>query len=239
MKILLVRVLICCALLIPAQSYFFTNTACAGDKEDRIQALQEKMTRLKGLLAELEEQKLREQPPEIIPWQPLVNSGQERRAYTQYAYLLAPQMPQEDLSAILEQLYFTATRDKLTQRGTLFVVPALTQTEPEQLLAADYNRGLAADLLSKVGIPSAVSGGLLIVSAPVNKLVLEKQPALYLDLAGCEPMLRARIFELLLAGQFNEAEDLYSFIGNLIAAASPQAFQLYQQQQVLWLSVAP
>ncbi len=240
MRRFLIRTLICFALLLPLQSYVWFDMACAGEKEERIQALQEKMTQLKGMLAELEEQKLREQPPEEIPWQPLISRGEERRAYTQYAYLLAPQMRQESLSAALEQLYYTAARDGMSHRGTLFVIPALNQTEAKQLEGVDYNRGLAADLLGAVGIPSAVSGGLLVTSDPIGKQARQDRPMLYLDLDGCSPMLRARIFELLLVSTLDESgASLYSFIGNLVAAAKPQVFQLYQQQQILWLSVVP
>ena len=239
MRKLFVRAFVCCVLLLPLQSYLLSPAAFGAEKAERIQALQERMIQLKSMLAELEEQQLREQPPEVIPWQPLISSGEERRAYARYAYFLAPQMGQETLGATLEQLYFTATRDALTQRGTLFVVPSINQTEVNPLAVSDYNRSLAADMLATLGIPSALAGGLLVTTDSIEKKTLQDQTVLYLDLDGCEPVLRARIFELLLTHDFQgTGGEFYPFIGALVAAAQPQTFKIYQQQHVIWLSVA-
>ncbi len=239
MKNVVLRILVSFILMLTIHNQLFISVARADEKTERIQALQEKMVKLKSLLAELEEQKLREQPPQVIPWQPLTVSSSERRAYSQYVYLLAPQMSQTELSASLEQLYLTAAGDKLTKRGTLFVVPSLAQNQVTQLSEAEYNRSFAADMLSKIGLPGAISGGMLVTEEPLGKAVATDQNILFVDLANCSAMLRAQIFEQLLLSGMHEGESgLYSFIGSLVSAAQPQTFHLYQQQRLVWFSAA-
>lgn len=239
MKNLLVRAVICLALLVAFQSQLFLPAATAGEKDERILLLQEKMAKLQEMLAELEEQKLREQPPQEIPWQPVAGSGEERRAYRQYVYLLAPQMRREVLGGVLEQLYYTAERDPLTQRGSLFVIPALNPSETGQLSVEQYNRSLASQWLSAQGIPSAVFGGVLVSADPVGESSGERQPVLYIDLDGCDQILRARIFELLQTTPlYGDDGSVAEFLWTLVAKAQPQAFRIYQQKQITWLSVA-
>jgi len=236
---ILIRVIACLALLLPLQSQLLPLPAWAGEKEERIQALQEKMAQLKAMLEDLEEQKLREQPPEEPPWQTISAAGEERRAYAQYAYLLAPQMRRETLDAVLQQLHFLASQDAMKERGNLFVVPALARTNGTLLPVDSYNRDFAASLLNGVGIPSAVEGGILVTAEPLAATKMQEAPLLFIDLSGCDQILRARIFELLQSVRlFGENGSIHSYLWELITAARPQAFRVYQQQQVTWLGVA-
>ena len=95
---------LCCFLLVICLQQVHVVPALAGEKEERIKLLQEKMKKLQALLVLMEEQKLREQPPTEKPWQPIIKSGEERPAYDQYAYLLAPRMLATDLDSVLQQL---------------------------------------------------------------------------------------------------------------------------------------
>ena len=76
--------LILCALQLPV-----VPSAVASEKEERVQLLQEKLKKLKQLLVQMEELKLKETPPTETPWEPLLDFGLERPAYDQYAYLAA------------------------------------------------------------------------------------------------------------------------------------------------------
>ncbi len=236
----LFRIVACLVLLLSLQAPLLTPSAGAGEKEERIQALQEKMAQLKAMLAELEEQKLREQPPEAPPWQTVTARGEERRAYSQYAYLLAPQMRSDMLDSVLQQLHFIAARDAMTERGNLFVVPALSRSGGALLPVAGYNRDLAASLLTGVGIPSAVEGGILVTGEALGETRQPEAPLLFIDLRACDQILRARIFELLQTVRlFGEDGSIHSFLWELITAARPQAFRVHQQHQVTWLEAVP
>ena len=230
---------LCFCLLFVSLQQIYVSPAIAGEKEERVQLLQEKMAKLQELLLKLEEAKLREQPPSEMPWQALLQGDTERPAYDQYVYLLAPQMKSTDLDSILQQLYFLANQDELKERGTLFVVPALPLASGEVMSVKTYNRDLARELLGNVGIPAALEGGLIIAPDPLRQAEVAKGPLLFVDLAGCDQILRSRIFGLLQSDRlFTEDGSIYGYLGKLIKSAAPQAFTVYMQGELVWLSLA-
>ncbi len=231
--------LMCFCLLLVSLQQIYVSPAIAGEKEERVQLLQKKMAKLKELLHQLEEAKLREQPPTEMPLQALLKGGTERLAYDQYVYLLAPQMQATDLDSILQQVYFLASEDELKERGALFVIPALPLAPGEAMSVKTYNRDLARDLLRKVGIPGALEGGLIIAPDPLEQDGVAKGPLLFVDLAGCDQILRSRIFGLLLSDRlFTEDGSIYRYLGKLMKSAAPQAFTVYMQGELVWLSLA-
>lgn len=212
--------------------------AAAGEKQDRIRLLQEKMKVLQEQLAVMQEARLREQPPTAIPWQPIQASGDERKGYAQYVYLLGSQMGQDDLDAVLQQVYYLASNDSLEERGTLFVVPALPLAGEAQMSIDAYDRELAVALLARIGIPSAVEGGLAIAAEPLGRLDQEDRQLLFIDLSGCDRVLRTRILELLQARRlFGPDGTIHDYLWELLKSASPQSFKLFWQKGVAWLSV--
>lgn len=219
---------------------FHAIPAFADEKAERIQSLQEKMARLKELLADMQEQELRKQPPGEIPWEPILQSGQERPAYGQYAYLLAPQLAKEHLDSILQQIYFLAEQDPLKERGNLFVIPALPLDQGEVFSVARYNRAFAGELLRELGIPTAVEGGLLLAPEPLAKEGTLSGPLLYIDLHGVGRILRTRIFELLQQQRlFVEDGSIQDFLWKLLNNAQPAVFMVHQEKNLTWLAVAP
>ena len=211
----------------------------AGDKEERIRLLQEKMRLLKEQLVVMQEQKLREQPPTDIPWQPILSAGEERPAYRQYAYLLSAQMGQADLDSVLQQIYFLASRDRLEERGTLFVIPAFQLSSGQQMSVETYNRDFAGQILRQAGVPTAIEGGLLVSPTPLSRAESEGEPLLFIDLAGTDEILRSRIFELLTSQHlFTDGGNIHSFIWELVLNASPQVFSLYWQDHIAWLALS-
>ncbi len=230
---------LCCCLLLACLQQVFIFPVIAGEKEERVQLLQEKMAKLQELLLKLEEAKLREQPPTEMPLQALLQGDTERQAYDQYVYLLAPQMRATDLDSILQQVYFLANEDELKERGALFVIPALPLEPGEAMSVKTYNRDLARDLLRKVGIPAALEGGLIIAPDPLGQEGVAKGPLLFVDLAGCDQILRSRIFGLLQSDRlFTEDGSIHGYLGKLIKSAAPQAFTVYMQGELVWLSLA-
>lgn len=228
-----------CTVMIVCLLHLFNVCVVAGEKEERIRLLQEKMKALKAQLEIVQEAKMRQQPPTEIPWQPIQTAGEERAAYAQYVYLLGSQITKEDLDSVLQQVYYLASQDKMEQRGALFVVPALSLA-PGQLMNVDsYDRELAVQLLAQAGVPSAVEGGLLIAAKPLSKLETDDREMLYIDLSGCDQILRARILEMLLSKRlFAPDGTIHGYLWELIKSASPQAFNLYWQGTLAWLSVA-
>ncbi len=160
---------VCCILFVGCLQQIYIFPVVAGEKEERVQLLQKKMEKLQELLARMQEEKLREQPPTEIPWQPILESGEERPAYDQYAFLLASQMQASDLDSTLQQLHFLANQDKLKERGTLFIVPTLPLKTGEQMTIKNYNRDLAGQLLKTIRIPTALEGGILIAPNPLGE----------------------------------------------------------------------
>lgn len=235
-----IRNLLNCLLLLSCCLLCFSNFAVAGEKEDRIQLLQEKMKILKAQLERVQDARLREQPPSEIPWQPIQSAGEERAAYAHYVYLLGAQMAKEKLDSILQQVYAVTVEDKLEEKGALFVVPALSLAPGELMNVTRYNRELAVRLLAQAGIPSAVEGGLLIAAMPLDRLSAGNHELLYIDLAGCDQVLRARIFELLMTQRLfdPDAGSLPQYVWKLIQNASPQTFKLYWQDGLTWLALA-
>jgi len=233
------RRFLCCCLFVICLQQIFVVPVIAGEKEERVQLLQQKMEKLQQLLIKLEEQKLREQPPTEMPWQPLLQADTEWPAYAQYVYLLAPQMRAADLDSILQQIYFLANHDELKERGTLFVVPALPLAAGEAMSVKSYNRDLARDLLGKMGIPSALEGGLIVAPGPLGQADIAKGPLLFIDLAGCDQILRSRIFGLLQSDRlYTEDGSIHAYLGKLLKSAAPQAFTVYMQGELVWLSLA-
>jgi hypothetical protein len=227
-----------CTLVMVCFLHLLNISAVAGEKEERIRLLQEKMKALQAQLEIVQETKLREQPPTETPWQPIQNPGDERPAYAQYVYLLGSQVAKADLDSALQQMYYLASQDKMEQKGALFVVPALPLAPGELMNVDTYNRELAVQLLAKVGVPSAVEGGILVAAKPLTRLNADDRELLFIDLAGCDQILRARIFELLLSQRmFSPDGTIHSYLWELIKSASPQVFNLYWQGDLAWLSV--
>lgn len=231
------RFLCCCLFLLCLQQVYILPAA-AGEKEERVQLLQKKMEKLQELLVRMQEEKLREQPPTEIPWQAILQSGVERPAYDQYAYLLAPLMRAEDLDSTLQQLYFLTSQDELKERGTLFVVPALPLADGEKMSVKSYNRDLAGALLQKIKLPSALEGGVLVASTPLGKYDTIQDSLLFIDLTGCDQILRARIFSILQSTRlFTEDGSIHKYIWKLLKSAAPQAFTLFMQDNLVWLEL--
>lgn len=231
----------CCCFLLLLMCFQLTSVtpAVAGEKEERVQLLQQKMEKLQELLIKMKEAELREQPPTEIPWQALLQEGTERPAYDQYAYFLAPLMRANDLDSILQQLHFFATQDELKERGTLFVVPATPLASGEAMSVKNYNRDLAGTLLKKMSIPTAIEGGLIVAPAPLGQSGVANGALLFIDLTGCDQILRSRIIGLLQSVRlFTEDGSIHRYLGELLKSAAPQAFTVYMQGDLVWLSLA-
>lgn len=217
----------------------FVGSAAASEKEERIRLLQEKMKALKAQLSLMQEEELRKQPPTQMPWQPLRAGGEERKAYAQYVYLLGSQMAKEELDATLQQVYYLASQDPMEERGALFVVPALPLTTDGQMTVENYNRELAVDFLAAAGIPSAVEGGLLVSARPLDRGGEDERELLFIDLSGCDRILKSRILELLQTQRLFEPDGtVHGYLWALLKSASPQSFNLYWRNGLAWLSVA-
>lgn len=230
--------LICCLLFFALLQLPLSPSVMAGEKEERVQLLQEKLKKLKQLLVQMEEQKVRETPPTEIPWEPLLDFGLERPAYDQYAYLVAPQMQREILDSTLQQLHFFSTQDELKERGTLFVVPTLPLVAGETMSVAKYNRELAVAMLRKIGIPSALEGGIIVTPDPLGDKGVAEGPVLLIDLANCDQVLRTRIFELLQTVRlFTEDGSIQDYLLALLKSASPQAFSVSAEGERIWVAV--
>ncbi len=229
---------LCCFLLVICLQQVHIVPVLAGEKEERIKLLQEKMKKLQDLLVLMEEQKLREQPPTEKPWQPIIKSGEERPAYDQYAYLLAPRMLAADLDGVLQQLKYLSDQDPLKERRTLFIIPALPLADGEKMAVDKYNRDLVEDFLKKIGIPTALEGGLLLAPNPLGRKGVAEGPLLFINLTGCNQIVRARIFGLLQSQRlFTEDGSLHGYVWALLKSAAPQAFNLYMENNLTWLSV--
>ncbi len=232
---------LCCFLFVVCLQTYVVPPVYAGEEEQRVKLLQEKMAKLKELLAKLEEAKLRQKPPTEIPWQAILKMGEERIAYDQYAYLLAPQMPALDLDSALQQLNYLANQDEMKERGTLYVIPALPLKKGESMSVKSYNRDLAGELLQKLGLPSSMEGGLLVTPYPVLRLKQEAKgdPLLFIDLTGCDQIMRARIFGTLKTTRmYSEDGSVHQYLWNLLKSTAPQSFTVYIEDGILWLSLA-
>lgn len=227
-----------CLLLFSAFLAPFTPPTFAGEKEERVKLLQEKLKKLKQLLVQMEEQKLKESPPKDIPWEPLLDFGLERPAYDQYVYLVAPLMKQQMLDSTLQQLYFLASQDELKERGALFVVPTLPLAEGEVMSVGKYNRDLAVAILHKIGLPSSLEGGLLVVPRPIDQDGVADGPMLLIDLAGCDQIMRMRIFEQLQSVRlFTEDGSIQDYFWALLKSVSPQSFSAFVEGKRMWISL--
>lgn len=229
---------LCCFLFLFCLQQVFVAPVYAGEKEERVKLLQEKMAKLKELLAKLEEAKLRQKPPTDIPWQAILKPGEERLAYDQYAYLLAPNMQPTELDGSLQQLNYLARQDPMLERGTLFVIPALPLKDGEQMTVSTYNRDLAGTLLKTLNLPTSLEGGILVTPYPVGRLEHEEEPLLFIDLTGCDQIMRARIFGVLQSTRlYTEDGGIHKYLWNLLKDTSPQTFSMYVQNNILWLSL--
>ncbi len=227
-----------CLLLVVLLQQPYVLPAKAGEKEERVQLLQEKMEKLKELLAEMQDEKLRAQPPTEVPWQPILQLGEERPAYAQYAYLLAPQMRKVNLDSTLQQLHFIAGQDELKERGTLFVIPSLPLAAGEQMSVERYNRDLAGQLLRKVGLPAALEGGLIVVPDSLDRPNALAESLLFIDLAGFDQILRARVFQLLASNRlFTDDGSIHAYLWELLLKSSPQAFSIHMRDKLVWVAV--
>lgn len=230
---------VCCLLLVCALQVPVAQPAMASEKEERVRLLQEKLKKLKQLLVQMEDQKLKETPPTDSPWEPLLDFGLERPAYDQYAYLVAPQMQQQVLDSVLQQLFFFSSQDELKERGTLFVIPSLPLADGETMSVAKYNRDFAVAMLRKIGLPSALEGAVVVSPDPLGEEGVAKGPLLLIDLTGCDQMLRSRIFELLQEVRlFTEDGSIQDYLLALLKNATPQAFTVFMQGELVWLKVA-
>lgn len=205
---------------------------------ERAELLKEKLQKLQLLLTQVEEAKLKEQPPTEPPWQPIQAFGEERPAYDQYAYLLAPHLRKEQLDSALQQGHYLAGLDELKERGNLFVVPALALAPGQTMNIDSYNREFAADMLRKVGLPSAYEGWIVVAPEPLNKKGVAEGSLLMIDLAGCDQIMRTRIFDLLLSTRlFTEDGSVHSYLWRLLQTTSPQVFKVSMVGQHLMLAV--
>ncbi|HEY5673838.1 MAG TPA: hypothetical protein VIR78_09045 [Malonomonas sp.] len=210
----------------------------AESKSERAELLKQKLLKLQQLLAQVEEARLKEQPPTETPWQPIQAFGEERPAYDQYAYLLAPHLRKADLDSALQQLHYLAGLDELKERGNLFVVPALPLAVGETMAVERYNRELAAAYLRTVGLPSAYEGWLVVSPDPLHQAGVAAGPLLMIDLAGCDQIMRTRIFDLLLKVRlFTEDGSVHSYLWQLLQNASPQVFKVSMEGPRLILAV--
>lgn len=231
--------MICCLMVLVVFQGTLVSPTLAAEQEDRVQLLQEKLKKLKQLLVQMEEQKVKETPPTETPWEPLLDFGLERPAYDQYAYLVAPQMRQEVLDSVLQQLHFFASQDEMKERGTLFVIPTLPLAAGEAMSVAKYNRDLAVAIMRKIGVPSSLEGGILVVPDPIGEKGIADGPMLLIDLAGCDQILRTRIFELLQTERlFTEDGSMQNYLWALLKSASPQSFNVTAEGERMWLAVA-
>lgn len=229
---------LCCFLFVICLQQILVFPAVAGEKEERVQLLQKKMEKLQELLVRMQEEKLREQPPTEIPWQAILQAGEERPAYDQYAYLLAPLMRAADLDSTLQQLHFLANQDELKERGTLFVVPTLPLDPGEKMTVENYNRDLSGKLLKSIKMPTALEGGLLVSSDPLGRLEDIEESMLFIDLSGCDQILRSRIFGLLQSQRlFTEDGSIHEYLWELLKSAAPQSFSVYMQDELVWLAL--
>ncbi len=232
------RFLCCCLLLLSLQQVFIAPVRAGEDKE-RIQLLQAKMAKLQELLGKVQEEKLREQAPIEIPWQPILQSGEEWSGYYQYAYLLAPQMAAENIDSILQQLNYIASQDEMKQRGGLFVVPTLPLDAGEQMTVKNYNRDFAGALLKTIKVPTSISGGMVIAPTPLTGDGGASETLLFIDLTGCDQVLRSRIFGLLQSYRmFADDGSIHGYVWELLQSAAPQAFTVYMQGKLMWLKLA-
>ena len=233
--------ILCCLLLsIFCHSVLVSPSFAEGNqnKEERVLLLQEKLKKLKQLLVQMEEQKLKEKPPTETPWEPLLDFGLERPAYDQYAYLVAPLMQQGVLDSTLQQLHFFASQDELKERGTLFVIPSLPLTDGEVMSVGKYNRDLAVAMLRKIGVPSALEGGIVVTPDPLGEKGVAEGPMLLIDLAGCDQIIRSRIFETLQQVRlFTEDGSIQDYLWALAKISSPQAFSIFTEGERMWLSL--
>ena len=138
----------------------------------------------------------------------------------------------------LQQLYFFSSQDELKERGTLFVVPTLPLAEGETMSVAKYNRELAAKMARKVGVPSALEGGILIAPDPIGEEGVAEGPLLLIDLTGCDQILRSRIIESLQKVRlFTEDGSIQDYLFDLLKSASPQSFSVSVEGELMWLAV--
>ena len=227
-----------CLLLLLVLGLALTPPVQAESKAERAEVLKQKLLQLQQLLQQVEEAKLREQPPTESPWQPIQAFGAERPAYDQYAYLLAPHLRKAELDSALQQLHYLAGLDELKERGNLFVVPALPLAGGETMSVDRYNRELAGAYLRTVGLPSAYEGWLVVAPAPLDKKGVADGPLLMIDLAGCDQVMRTRIFDLLLHTRlFTDDGSVHNFLWRLLQIASPQVFKVSMEGQRLLLAV--
>ena len=228
---------VCCLLLL-VLGLALPPQVQAESTAERADVLKQKLLQLQQLLQQVEEAKLREQPPTEAPWQPIQAFGEERPAYDQYAYLLAPHLRKAELDSALQQLHYLAGLDALKERGNLFVVPALPLTGGETMSIDRYNRELAGAYLRAVGLPSAYEGWLVVAPDPLDEGGVAGGPLLMIDLAGCDQVMRTRIFELLLRTRlFTDDGSVHSFLWRLLKNASPQVFKVSMEGQRLLLAV--
>ncbi len=229
-----------CSLFIVCLQQVLVLPAIAAQKEERIQLLKQKMEKLQELLAKVKEDELRELPPTEKPWHPILASGDERTGYYQYAYLLTPQMPATVLDSIMQQLNYIAQQDEMKERGVVFVIPALPLADGESMVVSKYNRDLASSLLKKIKLPTAIAGGVVVSPVPLGKKGASTEPLLFIDLTGCDQVLRSRIFGLLQKYRlFTEEGSTSGYVWELLQLVAPQAFTVYMHDNVAWLSLAP
>ncbi len=215
----------------PAQLQAATN-------EEQTEQLRAKLEKLNELLEKMQQLEALKKPPTEPPWQAVLDYSEERLAYAQYAYLLAPHMQKETLDSILQQLHFFANRDQLESRGTLFVVPALPLAAGETMGVSHYHRELAKGFLQKAGLPSAAEALLLVAPEPLTKPGVAEGPLLLIDLAHSDQILRARILELLQQLRlFDEPEGMTDFLWQLLQQTTPQAFRVMVAGERLQMTV--
>jgi hypothetical protein len=151
---------------------------------------------------------------------------------------LAPHLPKAELDSALQQLHYLAGLDELKERGNLFVVPALPLALGQAMAVDSYNRELAASYLRSVGLPSAYEGWIVVAPDPLADEGVAAGPLLMIDLAGCDQIMRTRIFDLLLSVRlFTEDGSVHSYLWQLLQTASPQVFKVSMEGARLVLAV--
>ena len=87
-------------------------------------------------------------------------------------------------------------------------------------------------------MPTALEGGLLVAPDPLGQPDVAAGSLLFIDLAGCDQILRSRIFGLLQSQRlFTEDGSIHGYLWELMKSAAPQAFTVYMQDELVWLAL--
>ena len=81
---------------------------------------------------------------------------------------------------------------------------------------------------------------MVVAPDPLDEEGVAGGPLLLIDLAGCDQIMRTRIFDLLLNTRlFTEDGSIHGYLWRLLQGASPQVFKVSMEGQRLLLAVDP